>query len=88
MASWRGFSQWGLNRKRIRLMHPGKPGENPVGERWKAEWEAVPRRSYLPGQPWRPLERWEMQRGEFSRLHHLSLFKFGMPHLADHHKPW
>lgn len=42
--------------------------EKRVGERWRAEWEAVPGESRLPDQPRGPPERWEMQRDGFSRL--------------------
>lgn len=58
-----GVSQWGLDRKRIRWMQPGKRGEDPDGERWKAEWEAVPRKATSrPTLGWGRLERWEIQR--------------------------
>lgn len=50
----------------------GRQRKDPEGERWKSEWQAVPREATFQthgGGGAGGLERWEMLREGFSRLH-------------------
>lgn len=53
---WRVFPR-GSQQEKNKADVTRKRAEDRVGERWKAEWEAVPGGSCLPDRPWGPLER-------------------------------